>query len=417
MDKPVRRPIVQSMSEIHDIVVVGGGLNGRLLSLAAAQAGLSLAVLDKEPAGSLGYDGRSYALALTSVNVLRALDLWDALGPMAEPILDIKVTTGRPGQGAAPFFMHFDHAELEEGPMGHMVEDVHLRAVLDAAIAEEDRIEWISDANVIGQEVDGGKAAAVLSDGRVIEARLLVGADGRGSKVAQRAGLSKVAWDYDQTALVCVIAHEKPHQGVAHQFFAPAGPLAVLPLQGNRSSIVWSETTAIAAQIMEMDETGYLSALRPLIGAYLGEIALEGVRYSYPLGLSVARQFVGERLALLGDAAHGIHPLAGQGLNLGIRDTAALVEVSAAASRRGQDIGSADVLRHYQRWRRPDAVALALATDQLNRLFSNSNPGLAVARSVGLGLVNAVPNLRRGFMRQAAGLKGDLPKLMRGQAV
>ena len=412
-------PIVRAMEQKADLIIVGGGLNGRTLALAAASVGLRSVVLDREArdVSKDHFDGRAYALALTSINIFRALGLWPALEADAQPMLDIKVTTGRAGQGAASCFLHFDHNELEEGPMGHMVEDQRLRPVLDAAIDANDLIEWIGGAEVIGQEVDGTMATVVLSDGKVIEGHLIVGADGRGSGVAQRAGISKISWVYDQTAIVCTLAHEKPHKGEAHQFFAEGGPLAVLPLKGNRSSIVWSEKSQKAAKVLDQDEAGFLASVQGIVGTYLGALSLEGPRFGYPLGLSLARRFVGERLVLLGDAAHGIHPLAGQGLNLGLRDTAALIEVLAAARRRGQDIGSKDVLRRYEIWRRPDALALAVATDQINRLFSNTNPVLSAARVLGLGAVNALPDLRRGFMRTAAGLNGNLPKLMLGKAV
>lgn len=402
------------MEKLYDLVIVGGGLNGRVLSLAASAAGMEVAVLDRETRGP-GFDGRAYALALTSTNIFRALGLWDTLAENAQPMLDIKVTTGRAGKGASPFFLHFDHAELEEGPMGHMLEDRHLRPVLDQAIDESPKIDWFEQADVIGQEVSDAGASVILSDQRRFRGRVLIGADGRGSGTAQRAGISKLGWSYDQTALVCTIAHAEPHQGEAHQFFAEGGPLAVLPLNGNRSSIVWSEGAARAKDIAALGDAEFLQVLRQIVGTYLGDISLEGARHIYPLGLSLARRFVGDRLVLLGDAAHGIHPLAGQGLNLGLRDTAALVEVLAAAQRRGQDIGAADVLRRYEIWRRPDAVALSLATDQINRLFSNQNPILAAARSLGLGAVNAMPDLRRGFMRRAAGLQGELPRLMQAK--
>ena len=228
----------------------------------------------------------------------------------------------------------------------------------------------------------------------------------------------RTGWGYGQTALVTAIAHEKDHQGIAHQFFMPAGPLAILPLPGgHHSSIVWSETDAQAAGIQALGDDDYLEALRPRFGDFLGEISLAGARFTYPLSLTLANRFVAPRLALVGDAAHGVHPIAGQGLNLGLRDVAALAEVLIKAARRGEDIGAVDVLERYQRWRRFDSTSLALGMDGVNRLFSNDNPLLRIGRDLGLGVVNAVPGLRRGFMRQAAGLKADLPKLLAGQAI
>lgn len=222
---------------------------------------------------------------------------------------------------------------------------------------------------------------------------------------------------YGQDALVAAIAHERPHGGVAHQFFMPEGPLAILPLRGDRSSIVWTEKSARAARIDALDDSAYLDVLRPRFGDFLGDIALAGRRYTYPLALSLANRFVASRVALAGDAAHAVHPIAGQGLNAGLKDVASLSEVLVEAARRGEDIGQSDVLGRYERWRRFDATALAVATDGFNRLFSNDNPLLRLGRDLGLGLVNAVPPLRRGLIREAAGLSGDRPRLLRGRAL
>jgi 2-octaprenyl-6-methoxyphenol hydroxylase len=258
-------------------------------------------------------------------------------------------------------------------------------------------------------------ATVTLADGSELGGALLVGCDGRDSGVARRAGIRRRGWDYGQASLVCAVAHERPHRGTAHQFFMPEGPLAILPLPGDRSSIVWTEAAARAAAIQAMDDAGYMAALRPRFGDFLGDLRLEGARFSYPLGLSLAERWVGPRLALAGDAAHGIHPLAGQGLNLGLRDVAALAEVLVRARRRGQDVGAPDVLDDYQRWRRFDTAMLVAATDGLNRLFSNDNPILRLGRDLGLGLVNRLPALRRALIGEAAGLTGDLPLLLRGR--
>jgi 2-octaprenyl-6-methoxyphenol hydroxylase len=252
-----------------------------------------------------------------------------------------------------------------------------------------------------------------LGSGRTLAGGLLIGCDGRASGTAARAGIRRTGWGYGQTALVCAIAHEKPHGGVAHQLFLPPGPLAILPLPGNRSSIVWSETTQRAAAIQALDDAAYLEVLSPRFGDFLGEISLAGKRFTYPLSLSLANSFVADRVALVGDAAHGMHPIAGQGLNAGLRDIGALAQVLGEARSRGEDFAAIDVLRRYQEWRRFDTAALALATDMTNRLFSTDNPLLRVARDVGLGLVNALPQARRGFIREAAGLTGELPELMR----
>lgn len=407
------------MKHDTDILIVGGGLNGCCLALACAQAGLSSIVIDALPVNAradVGFDGRSYALALASVRMLSALALWDDLADHAQPILQIKASDGRAGEGAAPFFLHFDSAELEEGPMGHMLEDRYLRRALLAAMEAHPSITHRPDSTVIAQTTEG-QASVSLADGTILTGRILVGADGRRSATATRAGIKRTGWEYGQTALVTAIAHELPHHGIAHQFFMPPGPLAILPLTGNRSSIVWSERAQDAKRLMAADDAAFLAHLRPRFGDFLGEIALTGQRHSYPLGLSIANAFVTERLALVGDAAHGIHPIAGQGLNLGLRDIAALAEVLADATRRGEDIASPLVLARYQTWRRFDTAALAVTTDGVNRLFSNDNPALRAIRDIGMAAVSAIPALRRGFMRQAAGLTGDLPRLLQGRAL
>lgn len=402
-----------------DILIVGGGLNGPCLALAGAQAGLTSVVIDAMPEDvrqGAGFDGRSYALALASIRMLGALGLWEGLEGHAQPILQIKASDGRAGEGAAPFLLHFDSAELEEGPMGHMLEDRHLRRALIDAMDADPRVTHRPGATVVAQDTVGA-ARVTLAGGEVLTGRLLVGADGRRSGTAARAGIRRTGWDYGQTALVAAIAHEKPHHGIAHQFFMPPGPLAILPLPGDRCSIVWSERHADAERLMAAEDAAFLDHLRPRFGDFLGDIALAGQRYSYPLGLSIANAFVAERLALVGDAAHGIHPIAGQGLNLGLRDVGALAEVLAEAKRRGEDIAAAAVLARYQTWRRFDTAALAMATDGVNRLFSNDNPALRLVRDLGMGAVSAMPGLRRAFMRQAAGLTGDVPRLLQGRAL
>jgi len=375
-------------------------------------------VIDAQPAQTFenaAFDGRAYALALTSVRLLEGIGIWPDIADDAQPMLEIKVTDGRAGTGPSPMFMHFDHAEIEEGPMGQMVEDRHLRRALLQAAAADPAITMMNDTRVTGQSVAPTGITLTLEGGKTLRARLAVGADGRGSGTAERAGIKRVAWSYGQTALVCVVDHEKPHHGIAHQFFMPPGPLAILPLTGNRSLIVWSEASANAAAINALPDAQYLEVLRPRFGSFLGELSLTGPRYSYPLGLSLAHSMTAPRVALLGDAAHGVHPIAGQGLNAGLRDVAALAEVIADAVRRGEDPGNDAVLARYQEWRRFDNASLALATDSFNRLFSNDNALLRLARDMGMAAINALPGLRRTFIREAAGLTGDLPRLMRGK--
>ncbi len=419
MDNAAPLSIVRRMETETDIVIAGGGLNGCTLALALASAGFQVTLVDplaKSARGGDAFDGRSYALSIASTRVLSALGVWSALKAEAQPILDIKVTDGRAGEGPSPFMLEFDHAEIEEGPMGHMVEDRHLRpALLDALDAAG--VTQLDGRSVQAETPGMSGITVTLEDGQTLSAALLVGADGKKSGVARRAGIRRMEWSYDQTALVCAIAHEKPHESTAHQFFMPPGPLAILPLKGNRASIVWTEETSRAAEIQAMDDASYLDVLRPRFGDFLGEISLAGARFTYPLGLSLAERFVSERIALLGDAAHAVHPIAGQGLNAGLKDVAALAEVVTDARRRGEDIGQTDVLERYQRWRRFDTASLALATDTFNRLFSNDNSALRLIRDIGLGVTNALPGLRRSFIREAAGLTGDLPRLARGKTL
>ncbi|MEL6450494.1 MAG: FAD-dependent monooxygenase [Pseudomonadota bacterium] len=419
MDNPRRAPILPPMQDFDsDILIVGGGLSGPILALALAQAGHRVAVIDalaEKVRKNAGFDGRSYAVALTSQRLLAGIGIWDALADHSQPILEIKVSDGRAGEGPSPFFMHFDHAEIEEGPMGHMVQDRHLRRALLDAMADTPGVAHIAGDSVTAQTPDAAGVTATCASGKTLRARLLVGADGRGSGTATRAGIKRTGWGYGQTALVSAIAHEKPHHGVAHQFFMPAGPLAILPLPGNVSSIVWSETASNAAAFHALPDADYLTMLRPRFGDFLGEISLAGQRYTYPLALSLANHMVADRVALVGDAAHGVHPIAGQGLNAGMRDIAALAEVLTDALRRGEDMGSPAVLDRYAAWRRFDNTALAVATDSFNRLFSNDNVLVRGVRDLGMGLVSKMPALRRSFIREAAGLTGDLPRLMQGQ--
>lgn len=406
------------MTYDSDILIVGGGLNGPVLALALARSGLTSTVIDAQPAEVLaadGFDGRSYALALSSVRLLRRLGLWDALENDAQPMLEIKVSDGRAGEGPlSPFHLHFDHAEIEEGPMGHMVQDRHLRRAVLTAIDADARITRLNGDSVVSQDSSVQGVTVTLASGKMLTGSILIGADGRRSGTAERAGITRTGWDYGQTALVCAIEHTLPHHGIAHQFFMPPGPLAILPLTGNRSSIVWSETHANAAAFNALSDADYLTMLRPRFGDFLGEIKLAGARYTYPLNLTLANSFIAPRLALVGDAAHGVHPIAGQGLNAGLRDIAALAHVLSDAKKRGEDIAAMPVLERYQHWRRFDTATLAVATDLTNKIFASDNPLLRLGRDIGMGIVNAVPGLRRGFIREAAGLTGELPELMRG---
>lgn len=409
--------ISSTMTADHDIAIAGGGLNGPLLALALARAGLSVALIDARPGPSRaepGFDGRAYALAAASVRMLGALGLWAGLAPRAQPILGVQTAQGLAGPGALGPGMAFGEGDLPEGPMGWMVEDRHLYASLRDATLAEAGITRFDGVAVTGQAAGAAGIRVALADGRHLTARLLVGADGRDSGVAARAGIRRQGWDYGQTALVCALAVERPHQGIAHQVFLPGGPLAILPLPQDHVSIVWSDARARAEEVARLPDPQFLAALAPLVAPICGAVRLAGARFAYPLRLSLVEAWVAPRTVLVGDAAHGVHPIAGQGLNLGLRDVAALAEVLICAQRRGEDIAAPDVLARYQTWRRPQTVALALGMDTVNRLFSNDNPLLRAARGLGMAAVGACGPLRRAAVRQAAGLTPASPRLMQG---
>lgn len=407
------------MKPDSDILIVGGGLSGLPLALACAQGGLSVTVvdaLDPATATDAAFDGRVSAIAFASCRMLAQLGVTQHLEGQMQPINDIMVSDGRVREGASPFFLHFDHKEIGDEPLGHLIENRHMRIALQKAVADQKLIRLIAPQGV--KRVDyGAQAVATLGNGETVSARLCFAADGRGSPTREAAGIKTVGWDYGQTGIVCTVEHEVPHEGVAQEYFLPGGPFAILPMVGNRSSLVWTEKTADAKAILALSDEAFADEMRARFGDYLGACAPVGPRWSYPLTLQLARDYVRPRLALIGDAAHGIHPIAGQGLNLGLRDVAAAAEVVVDAARLGLDIGSLDVLERYQRWRRFDNVALSLLMDGLNRLFSNDIGPVRLARDLGLGIVQQIGPARRFFMRHAGGVVGDLPRLLRGEAV
>ena len=418
MDKPADDAILSAMTYDSDVIIAGGGLNGPALALALAGAGVSVTVVDTSAPRARAqeaFDGRAYAIALASQRLLAGIGVWPDVADQSQRMEGVKAADGRAGEGASPLFLHFDSAEMGEGPVGYMLEDRHLYRALLRAMEAQATITLLQETAVTAQTASPSGVEVTLSDGRSLHAKLLIGADGRSSGVASRAGISREGWSYGQTALVAAIDHSLPHNGIAHQLFMTTGPLAILPLKGNRSSIVWSEKDASAKAIAALSDQEFLAVLKPRFGDFLGEISLAGPRFSYPLTLTLARSYVAPRVALVGDAAHGVHPIAGQGLNLGLRDVGALAEVLVQATRRGEDIGAIDVLERYQSWRRFDSTSLALGMDTVNKVFSNDNPILRAGRDLGMGLVQAFPGLRRGFMRQAAGLSGPLPRLQQGK--
>lgn len=397
------------------ILIIGGGLNGPLMALSLAQAGLASTVLDAQSASAMsdaGFDGRAYALTQGSRQMLAALGLWPSIAPLAQPMLDIQVTEGRIGTGAFAEFLHFDGRMLSQPPFGHMVEDRHLRPLLIAACQANPLIDYCD-----GVSVQASGPGWVEAAGRRYAARLIIAADGKASPIAAAAGIRRIGWNYGQTAIVCAVDHELPHRGCAHELFLPSGPFAILPLRGNRSSIVWSEKTAIAEALMRADEPLFMAALRQRFGDFLGALTLVGRRWAYPLGISAAEVLVRPGLALIGDAARVMHPLAGQGLNYGLRDVAALAQVLVEAYRRGEDLGAIDVLERYQRWRAGDNALMLASTDALNKLFSNDFAPLSWLRRKGMQAFGQLPGLRRMTMDLATGMAGEVPLLLQGKTL
>jgi len=397
-----------------ELLIVGGGLIGLLLGIGCAGAGLATAIVDRQAPEAMldaGFDRRSSAIAYGSRRVLDALGLWSAIAGEAEPILEIRVA-----DDASPLFLHYDHRELGTGaPLGYVVENPVLRRALIARARSQPNLAFFAPLAV--EQVGASPFAAVarLSDGRRVAARLVAAADGRGSPLRRAAGIAAVEWRYPQTSIVTTVRHERPHGGVAVEHFLPAGPFAILPMTGNRSSIVWTERVELAERLTALPDDEFEVELAARFGDFLGALEPAGPRATYPLGLMLAERYVARRLALVGEAAHVIHPIAGQGLNLGARDVAALAELAVDARRLGLDIGDGAVLDRYQRWRRFDALLLAGVTDGLNRLFSNSITPVRLARDLGFALVHRLPPLKRLLMRDAMGLVGDLPRLVRGE--
>ncbi len=406
------------MSKQRSIVIGGGAFAGLGLALALRQglgADVPIVVADPAFVNRPSGDPRASAIVAACRRLFEALGVWREVAENAQPILDMVVTDSKLGDAVRPAFLTFG-GEVEPGePFAHMVEN---RRLIDALVAraEAESIELCALAvSTYESRPDGIKVT--LSDGRDVDASLLVAADGARSKLRERAGIATHGWDYDQSGIVVTVGHERDHHGRAEEHFLPAGPFAILPLKGKKSSLVWTESRAEAARIVALPEDEFKTELENRFGLHLGELTALDKPRAFPLGYFVARSFVGERLALIGDAAHVIHPIAGQGLNMGIKDAAALAEVIVDAVRLGIDPGQADVLERYQRWRRFDTVAMGIATNSLNMLFSNHSTLLRTVRDIGLGLVDRIPPLKSAFIRQAAGLSGEVPRLLRGETL
>jgi 2-octaprenyl-6-methoxyphenol hydroxylase len=402
----------------RSIVIGGGAFAGLALALALRQGlGAGIPIIVADPALSLrpSRDPRATAIVAACRRLFDAIGVWHQVAAEAQPILDMVVTDSKLEDATRPVFLTFA-GNVEPGePFAHMIENRHL---IDALVshAESEGIDLIASA-VTTFDTHSGGVEVTLADGRVIEASLLVAADGARSKLRERAGIATHGWEYDQSGIVVTVGHERDHHGRAEEHFLPAGPFAILPLTGQRSSLVWTEKRDEAARITALSDDEFHGELERRFGLHLGEVKALDKPRAFPLGYFVARSFIGERLALVGDAAHVIHPIAGQGLNMGLKDVAALAEVIVDAARLGIDLGQADVLDRYQRWRRFDTMAMGLATNSLNLLFSNQSTLLRTVRDIGLGLVDRAPPLKNLFIRQAAGLSGEVPRLLKGEAL
>lgn len=403
------------MNRSVDVIIAGGGMVGLSLGLALARTGLSAAVVDPvAPAKQQleAFDGRVSALSFAAGRMFRALGLWKGLAPEAQPIRDILVTDAKLGHAPSPFSLHFDHAELGT-PLGYIAENRAIRRVLFAAAENTPKLSVIAPASVRSLAFGASSVTAALSNGECIEARLAVAADGRDSPLREQMAIGIVRWSYPQVGIVATVHHARPHNGTAYEHFLPSGPFAILPMTGKRSSLVWTEREQLARCMMGLAQADFDAEITRRFGTHLGSTHAEEGRWCYPLRFHVARDYVKPRFALAGDAAHGIHPIAGQGLNLGLKDAAAMADVVFEAARIGRDIGALDVLARYERWRRFDSFAMAAATDGLNKLFSNDLEPLRIVRDLGMGMVDQIGPLRRFFMRHAGGDVGQLPTLMR----
>jgi len=407
-------------SRQYDVAVVGAGMVGQACALALANPGqgpaLRIALIDgRDPAGFSApeFDPRSSAVTATSKAMLEALGVWPALLPDAQAMCEIKVTDGRPGAAARPALLYFD-AGLGSVSSAHMVENFHIYAALYERLRQCATVDIIPGVKVENVDFSGPQAVLRLEDGRVVAAPLVVAADGRNSPIRTGAGIETVGWSYPQHGIVTTVAHERGHGGIAEEHFLPAGPFAILPLTGNRSSLVWTEDPDEAKRLVAGPDKDFAAEMMRRFGDHLGTVRPVGPRVSFPLSMYLARDYVAPRLALAGDAAHSVHPIAGLGFNLGLRDAAALADVVSDHVKLGLDIGSLAALGDYQGDRRFDNALVAFATDGLNRLFSNDNAALRAVRDLGLTMVDRADPLKRFFMDQAAGRNADLPRLMRG---
>lgn len=401
-----------------DLLVAGGGYVGLVAAVAVKSAAphLSVTVVDGAPAGAWKTDPRASSIAAAATRMLTQLGCWQEIVADAQPITEMVITDSRVSDPVRPVFLTFS-GDVEPGePFAHMVENRVLNTALHNKAAELG-IDFLEATSVDQFETGAESVSVSLSNGETIQSRLLIAADGARSRLRDQAGIRTVNWEYGQSGIVCNVAHEKPHGGRADEHFLPSGPFAILPLKGNRSSLVWTERTSDAERLIREDDFVFDIELEQRFGHRLGALKVEGPRRAFPLGLTLARDFIKPRFALIGDAAHRIHPIAGQGLNLGFRDAAAIAEVIVETDRLGLDIGSFAALERYQSWRRFETVQMGVTTDVLTRLFSNDNPAIRSVRDIGLGLVDRVPSLKSFFTRHAAGLSDKSPRLLQGESI
>lgn len=405
-----------AMTDIRaDVAILGGGLVGAALAAGLASCGLATVLIDQESPVEqrmIEHDGRGSAVALGSRLILEGLGVWPYLVDAAGPIRDIRVT-----DGPSRLFMHYDHRDVGDQPVGYIIENLDLRRGLHKRLAElTGPLTWLAPATAEAIEVTAGAAHIRLTDGRRVSASLLVGADGRGSQVRKAAGIGLTRVPYGQTGIVCSVRHEPDHQCVAHERFLASGPFALLPLiDRQRSSVVWTERDRLVPAMMALDDVAFSREMTLRFGPTMGDLTLDSRRWAYPLSAQLAHRMAAPRLVLIGDAAHGVHPISGQGVNLGWRDVAALAEMLVDAHRLGQDLGDVTRLRDFEAWRRPDILAMLAATDGLNRLFSNDIGPIRLARDIGLAVVDKLPMVKKVLMRHAMGVLGPQPRLVRGE--
>ena len=412
------------MTQRHDIIVIGAALNGLAAALALGgthvKRPLNVVVVDaRDPRAfaSNSFDGRASAITSAARRMFEALGVWEKVAHQAQPMNDIIVTDSAVPGGARPVLLQFGPEDMKGGPSSHMIENRFLYGAMLAEAQASPRIRFCVGQPVEAYHFGPGLASVTLADDTVLRASLIVAADGKHSPAREAAGIRLIGWPYDQMGLVATVEHELPHNGRAEEHFTPSGPFAILPLPGNRSSLVWSERKEAAERMLALPMEEFEQELKLRFGSHLGDVRLISGRHGYPLAMYVAETFTKPRLALVGDAAHVLHPLAGLGFNLGLRDVAALADCIHDAAGLGLDIGSEAVLDRYTQWRRFDTVATGAAMDGMNRLFANTNPVLTLLRRAGLLAVNRMGSLKSVFVTEAAGISGDLPRLLRGERV